>query len=447
MAGRPRVVLAILVAAQVLAVANANLIAVALPPLSADLGASDVQQQWIVDAYVLVLAALLITGGVLGDRLGRRRTFTVGLGVFATGSLACAVAGDPGLLIAARVVQGLGPPLVLPASLALVSATFDEPRARGKAVGIWGAGSGLGIATGPLIGGLIVAGLGWRWTFAFNVPAAAALVAAALAAIPADAHAMDQGARPPDPFDVRGAVLVTLTMAATVFAIIESDVRPVGLALVGLVTFVFVERDAAHPLVDLALVRERTFATANAGAAMAMFALLPVTVFVSSFLQRFQNLDALGAGLGLLPLGGAVAATAPLSGRLTSRVVPRWLIAGGLLTAAVGLVLLSGIGPADGAGELWPALAVTGAGIGVALPASTAVAVSAAPPDRTGMASAIHNAGRQLGATLGIAVLGAIILGRAGGVDSSAGYCDGMQTAFRIAAAALVAAAAAASVP
>src|SRR4051812_46277457 len=154
---RRRPLLAVLVIAQVLTVANANMIAVALPPLARDLGASETQQQWVVDAYVLVFAALLVAGGVLGDRYGRRHALTAGLVLFAGGSLACALAPGPGVLIAARVVQGLAPPLVLPASLAIVAAIHPDPLARARAIGIWGAGSGVGVAMGPLVGGLIVA--------------------------------------------------------------------------------------------------------------------------------------------------------------------------------------------------------------------------------------------------------------------------------------------------
>jgi DHA2 family methylenomycin A resistance protein-like MFS transporter len=436
-------VLAVLVVAQVLGVANANLIAVALPPLSEDLGASGVQQQWIVDAYVLVFAALLITGGVLGDRLGRRRTLITGLAVFAAGSLACAVAEAPGLLIAARVLQGLGPPLILPASLALVSATYVEPGERARAIGLWGTGSGIGIAIGPLLGGLVEAGLGWRWTFAFNVPVALALALAALMVIPRDAAPTAARA----PFDRAGAVLVTLTMAAAVFAIIEGPDSRGLLAGAAVATVVFaavflrVEARSANPLIDLGLLRNRTFAAANVCAATVMFAILPATVYLSSFLQTFRSLSPLEAGVALLPLGAAVALTAGVTGRLVARVGPRPPTAAGLIAAAAGTAALSSIGPGDGAGDVWLAMVLLGVGAGLAMPASTAVAVSAAPLEKTGQASAIHNAGRQLGATLGVAVLGSIILSHADD-GAAAAFCDGLQVAMLVATGALIAAAA-----
>jgi len=268
------------------------------------------------------------------------------------------------------------------------------------------------------------------------------MAAGALAAIPRDTV---RGER--TPFDWPGAVLVTLAMAGTVFACIEGPEGDTALVVAGAAAavvftaaFITLEARTAYPLVDLALARFPPFRTANLCAAVVMFALLPITVYVSTFLQRFQGDSALQAGLALLPLGVAVAAVAVVSGRLTARVPPPRLIVAGLLAGTAGAMLLSRIAPADGAGDLWPALLLLGCGAGLALPASTSVAVSTAPLERTGMASAIHNAGRQFGATLGVAVLGSILLTRADG-DSAAAYCDGLAAASVVAAAALAIAA------
>jgi DHA2 family methylenomycin A resistance protein-like MFS transporter len=437
----PRSVLAVLVTAQVVSVANQNLIAVALPALSRDLGASPVQELWIVDAYVLVVAALLVAGGVLGDRFGRRRALVAGLALFAAGSLVSALAADPGVLIAGRVLQGLGPPLILPASLALVTAAYEHPRERARAIGIWGGGSGLGVAIGPLLGGVIVSGLGWRWAFAINVPVAAALVAGALATIPRDAPAGERAR-----FDVLGGLLATGAMGALVFGLIEGPERgwsspevlgALAAAVALAAAFVRVERRAAAPLVDLELVRHRAFMVANFAAFALMFVLLPVSVYVSAFLQTFRDLSALQAGLALLPVGLGVVIAAPISGRLTARVAPRTLIVVGVLAAAAGTALLGTAGAGATAGDLVPALALVGLGAGIALPPSTATAVGAVPLDRTGMASALHNAGRQVGATLGVAVLGSIVVAHA--ADGGAGaYRDGLATAMLVAAPVLV---------
>jgi DHA2 family methylenomycin A resistance protein-like MFS transporter len=439
-----RKVLAVLVTAQILSVANSNLIAVALPPLSRDLGASVVQQQWIVDAYVLVFASLLVAGGVLADRYGRRRALLAGLTAFAAGSLACALVSDPGLLIAARVVQALGPPLIVPASLSIVAATFPAPRARARAIGIWGAGSGFGIAVGPLLGGVIVSGLGWRWTFGLSAVAAFGLVAAVLAAVP-----RELAPAPARRFDHAGALLITASLACLVYALIEGPERgwaapvvllafAVSVAVAG--AFVAAERRHPAPLVDLELLRRPVFAAANLAAATLMFAMLATSVYVSEFLQTFRHDTPLAAGLALLPLGAATAVLAGISGRLTARVQPRTQIVLGLLCAATGAFLLSRVGADHGAGSRWPGLLALGAGAGIALPASTATAVAAVTAARTGMASAIHNAGRQVGATLGVAVLGSIVTTHADGTASA--YADGLSVALVVATVALAAMAA-----
>ncbi len=184
---RPGRVLATVTAAQVLSVASASVVAVALPALADELDAGGAEQQWVVDAFVLVFASLLIAGGVLGDRRGRRDALLIGLVLFAGGSLWCALAPDVGWLIAGRVLQALGPPLVLPASLAIVTATYRDPERRARAVGYWGAGSGAGLALGPLLGGLLVDGLGWRWVFGINVAVCALLVVLALRVVRATA--------------------------------------------------------------------------------------------------------------------------------------------------------------------------------------------------------------------------------------------------------------------
>jgi DHA2 family methylenomycin A resistance protein-like MFS transporter len=435
-------VLAVLVAAQVLTVANSNLIAIALPQLSLELGASAAQRQWIVDAFVLVFASLLVAGGVLADRYGRRRALLTGLALFAGGSVACAVVSDAGLLIAARVLQALGPPLVLPASLSIVSATFSSPTARAKAIGVWGAGSGFGIAIGPLLGGVIVDGLGWRWAFGVSALAAALLAAAAVASIPSD-----RPAAPARRFDVGGAVLVTAAIGSLVFALIEGPSRGWGSlsvlgAFAGALLFasalVAVERAHPAPLIDFELLRRPKFLAANLSAATMMFALLATSVYVSEFLQTFRANSPLDAGLALLPLGAATAVLAAVSGRLTAHVAARTQIILGLLCAGAGALLLSRLGTDDG---LAPALLLLGAGAGIALPATTATAVSAVAVTRTGMASAIHNASRQVGATLGVAALGSIVTTHAAS-GRATDYADGLSIALLVAALALVACAA-----
>lgn len=430
---RRRALLALLVLTQILLVANSNMIAVALPPLSRDLSASGTQGQWIVDAFVLVFASTLVAGGVLADLYGRRRALIGGLLVFAVGSIGCAVAPSPGALIAARVLQGLGPPLVLPASLAILAGSYVEPRQRSQAIGIWGAGSGFGTAIGPLLGGGIVTGLGWRWVFAASAAAAVLFAASARRLAPAD-----EGHRSGGRFDWPGAALITLTLAAVVFGIIEGRVRGwtsapvVGAFVAGLVlAFLFARVNA---LLDFDLVRRPRFAAANLGGATIMFGFLATTVYLSAFLASARDLTALQTGLALLPLGGATALAAPFAGRSTAHVAPRVLMVGGLLVACAGAVWMSRIDGTSDATDLLPALLLLGGGFGAALPAMTATAVSAADAHQTGQASAIHNASRQLGATLGVAVVGSIVL-------SHSSIASGLQVAFEVVAVVLVLAA------
>lgn len=406
--------LATVTAAQVLNVASSTVVAVALPSIGRDLAADGTAQQWVVDAFVLVFASLLIAGGTVGDRLGHRRALLAGLTLFALGSLWCAFAPTVEWLVAGRVVQALGPPLTLPASLALVTEAYTDPKARARAIGIWGAGSGTGLALGPLVGGLIVDALGWRWVFGINVPICAALVAFILTGIPAR-----RPARAGAPPDVRGAVLLTAAVAALVFGLIEGrdlgwGSAPVLGALAGAVVLgaLSTRRWARHPapLVDLTLLRERRFAGANLGAAVLYGALTGSAVYVSVFLQSVQDRSALEAGLVLLPQGALTAAFAPVAGRLTASVGARVPIAAGMAIATAGFLALLRLEPGTSLPATCWAFGLLGIGTGLALPPMTAVALSSARAGAAGMASAIHQASRQLGQTFAVAVLGTIVL-------------------------------------
>jgi DHA2 family methylenomycin A resistance protein-like MFS transporter len=452
-APRPGRVLATVTAAQVLSVASATVVGVALPSLGADLHAAGTELQWVVDAFVLVFASLLVAGGVVGDRRGRRTAFLAGLVLFAAGSLWCALAPSVGWLLAGRVVQALGPPLVLPASLAIVTTTYTSPMARARAIGLWGAGSGLGLALGPVLGGLIVTGLGWRWVFGANVPICLVLIALAVRGIPRD--------RPPPPehrFDGAAALLLTGSVALLTFGVIEG--RELGwrsgtvlgvFAAAVLLGAAFARREAHHPapLVDLALLRHRAFLAANLGAATLYGCLTGLAVYFSVFFQQVQGRSALEAGLCLLPQGVFVAVSAPLAGRLTARHGPRPPVLAGMAITAAAVLCLLRLEPDTSFAQMWWAFALLGLGTGLALPPMTVTAISSVRDRDAGMASAIHNASRQLGQTFGVAVLGTIILGRAGdGAQSgaltgtlAAAWVSGLHAALVVAAATLVLAA------
>ena len=455
---RPGRVLATVTAAQVLSVASASVVAVALPALSRELEADGAEQQWVVDSFVLVFASLLVAGGVVGDRRGRRDALLCGLALFAAGSLWCALAPDVGWLLAGRVVQALGPPLVLPASLAIVGATFRDPAARARAIGFWGAGSGAGLALGPLLGGLLVDGLGWRWVFGANVAICALLVPLALRQVPRD--------RPPAPahrFDAFAAALITAGVALLVFALIEGRrlgwTSPavlgalVAAAVLG-ATFVARERRHPAPLVDLGLLRHRPFLAANLGGATVYGALTGLAVYLSVFLQQVQGRSALEAGLCLLPQGLTTAACAPLAGRMTAAVGPRPPILAGMALIAAAVLALVRLEPDTPVSQFWWLFALLGTGTGLALPAMTVTALSAAPARRAGMASALHNASRQLGQTFAVAILGTVILARAGAAADSgriapggvADWMAGLHLALLLSAGGVLAAAAAIAV-
>ena len=417
-AARSGQILATVTAAQVLSVASATVVAVALPALARDLGAGGAEQQWVIDAFVLVFASLVIAGGVLADRYGRRTALLAGLAIFAVGSLCAALAPTVELLLAGRVVQGLGPPLVLPASLAIVTAAYTDPAKRARAVGLWGAGSGLGATLGPLLGGIVVDGLDWRWVFGINVPVCGLLAVLTLRNVP-----NDRPAPPSHRFDGQAALFLTAAVALLVFGLIEGrelgwDSPPVVGAFVAavLLGWAFVDRELGHPspLVDIGLLRHRAFVGANVGGGVLFAALLGLAVYISVYFQQVQGRSALETGLCLLPQGLLTALCAPLAGRIAARVGARLPIVAGMTMACVAVLALLRLEPGTPIGDVWWALALFGAGAGIALPPMTITALAAVPAEQAGMASAIHHASRQLGQTFGVAVLGTIILAYAG---------------------------------
>lgn len=415
--------------AQFLAVASASIVSLALPTIARDLQASGQQQQWIVDAYVLVFASLLVAGGVLGDRRGRKGAFLAGLTLFAAGSIACAAAPSTAWVLAGRVVQGLGPPLVVPASLAIITATYADPAARARAIGLWSTGSGLGLALGPVIGGGLVDIAGWRWVFGINAPLCAALAVLAVRSIPRLA---------PEParrgFDLVGALLTTAGVGALTFGIIEGNAKgwasaPIlgafSLGAVALTGFVAWERGREEPLVDMGLFRLPAFVAANAAGLVVFFTLIGATVYYSAYFQQVQGRGPVEAGLCVLPLGAGVALGAPVAGRLVGHFGVRAPMCLGLALGALAMLGLLRLEPATQVAAIWWDFVALGLGAGLALPPMTATAVGAVKPARAGMASAVHNALRQVGQALGVAVLGAIVFAQLGGAEASGARLDG----------------------
>ena len=405
--------LAVVAAGLFLAVLSTTVVSVALPTIGRDLRAGPAELEWVVAAYVLVYSSLLVAGGVIGDRRGRKGAFLLGVALFGLGALLCGLAPSVGPLLAGRVVQGLGPALLVPGSLTIVRATFDDPRQRAAAIGLWSTSSGVALAVGPVLGGLVVASLGWRWVFLLNVPLSGALIVLAAWLVPRGERAAAGGR-----LDWLGAVLATAGVAALAFALIEGHDRgwaslPILAAFAGgaatLVAFVAWELRRAEALVDVTLFARPAFAGASAAAFVVFFSFVGVIVYLSVYFQQVQGLSPVAAGLAISPIGVAVAVAAVLSGRLVGRIGERWpLVAGLTLSGAATLGLLR-LGPDTGIGAIWWDLALAGAGIGLCGTATTSIAMSAVAVARAGMASAVVNALRQVGQVFGVAVLGALV--------------------------------------
>jgi DHA2 family methylenomycin A resistance protein-like MFS transporter len=440
--------------AQFMAVMTTSVVSVALPTIGRELNASSTSLEWIVDAYVIVFASLLVAGGVLSDRRGRKGMFMAGVTLFGLGSLVAGVAPSVGWLLCGRVIQGLGPSIVTPTSLAIISATFDDPRERAGAIGVWSSGSGLALAVGPAVGGLLTDAIGWRWVFLLNVPLALLVIALAVRFIPVIPRA-----RALRRFDWIGAVLTTAGVGVLTFGLIEGPARGWGsglilaafvVALSALVAFVFWERRHEAPLIDVSLFSRAPFTVANLAGLTVFFAFIGGIVYLSAYFQQVQGRSPLGAGLAVLPIGLGFFVGAPLSGRLVGRFGPRFPMVFGLALCGAAMVALVRLRAGSSIGAVWWDLAAVGLGGGLSLTPMTAVAMAAVRAERAGMASAIHNSMRQVGQALGVAVLGSLVYagvagGSAGGGRlhgaSAAAFVDGLHRAVLVSGACLLIAA------
>ncbi len=452
--GAPWPTLAVVTAGLFLAVLSTTVVSVALPTIGRDLHASAAGLEWIVDAYVLVYASLLVTGGVAGDRCGRKGAFLLGVALFGLGSLACALAPSVGLLLAGRVLQGAGPALLIPGSLAIIRTAFTDGRQRSVAVGLWSTGSGVALAAGPALGGAIVAGWGWRWVFWLNVPLAAAAVTMGGRVIPRLPRAGARG-----PFDWPGAAMSTAGVGLLAFAVIDGQDQgwasaPVIAAFAAgacvLAAFAAAERRRAEPLIDISLFARPAFAAANLAALTVFFAFVGAIVYFSAYFQEVQGRTPVAAGLAVCAIGVAYALAAAWSGRLVGRFGERWPLLAGLVTGGLALLALRLLGPGTSLGAIWWNFALLGAGVGLCGTPMTTLALSAVDASRAGMASAVLNAFRQIGQVFGVAVLGALVYahlpgGSAARLPGAAGrqlFVAGLHGAMLLSGAALIATAA-----
>ncbi|SEF86133.1 drug resistance transporter, EmrB/QacA subfamily [Thermomonospora echinospora] len=394
-------------------VALDNLVVVnALVPIREDYGVAQPELQWVVNGYVLAFAGLLLAATALGDRYGRRRVFLGGVALFTAASAACALAGAVEVLVAARVLQGAGAAAILPLSLTLAVAAVPE-RLRPLAVGLWGGINGLGIALGPLVGGLVMAGLDWQWIFWINVPVG-------LAALPLVRRTVREGHGRPDPVDVRGTVLVTAAVTLGVWTIVRAGDRAVPpaeplvtlvAAVALLVAFVRWERRAPAPLVPPGLVRNRAFALSNAVALLMYFGVFGSIFFLAQYLQWPMGYDPLEAGIRTLPWTLAPMVVVPVTSLLVERIGGGVLQAAGCALQGGALLWIALIAePGTSYRGMVPALVVAGAGMGIMFAANPATVIAAVPEDQHGKASGVNNTVREFGGGLGIAVLTAVFM-------------------------------------
>lgn len=392
---------------------DASIVLVALPTIQADLHAHLSDLQWTVDAYTLPFAALMLTTGSLGDRFGRKRLFLMGLVLFLIGSTFCGFASTLSWLIFGRVIQGVGAAALSPGSLSLLVSTFSEPRARAQAIGIWSGISGVSLAAGPLVGGLLIQVSSWPAIFFVNLPIG--LVALALG-WPRLAESRNPHAQR---IDLPGQVLVIGGLTCLIMALIQGSSQgwtsPLILGLfVGsaalLVAFLLVETRVREPLLPLYLFANRVFSVANLAAIFLGFVIIGAMFFLTQYFQSVQGDTALEASLHLLPITVSTFVASPFSARLTHRLGPRPPIVLGALLASGGLLLLMGVEPNSNYATLWWKLGLLGIGIGFMLAPLTVAVLSATPASRAGLGSSMLNTFRQVGVTLGTAVLGAFVL-------------------------------------
>ncbi|NUU17502.1 MFS transporter [Cellulomonas humilata] len=409
----------------------------ALPVLRTELSASLEQLQWMVNAYTLSFATLMIAASTLGDRWGRRRVFIAGIVVFALASIASALATSAELLIAARAVQGAGAAAIMPLSLTLLAAAVPPAR-RAMAIGIWGATSGLGVALGPVIGGAVVDGISWEAIFWINVPVAVVAIPLVLWALPES-----RGRR--QPLDLAGLALAGSGILALVWSIVRGNddgwgsTRVVGGLVLGVLllgAFVVRESRTDHPLVPLHLFRVRSFAVANGSALAFSFGVFGLVFLLAQYLQIGMGFTPLEAGIRTLPWTAAPMIFAPIAGMLAPRIGVRPLLTAGLALQAAGLAWQGLIVSTDGLvyADLVPGLALAGIGMGLTFaPSATAVLFDMAPDDH-GTASSVNATIREIGGALGVAALVAVFTASNGTLTPD-GYVAGLQPAALVAAA------------
>ena len=388
---------------------------VALPTLVRDLHATSTQLQWIVDAYVIVFAGLLLVAGSVADRVGRKRTFLVGLLAFAAGSTWAAFSGSVAVLIMARASMGIGGALIMPSTLAIITNLFTEERERSRALGIWAGTSGVGIALGPIVGGLLLAHFWWGSVFLINVPIAALGLTFSILLVP-DSRNPAAGRS-----DLVGAVLSMAGMGLLLWSIIEapvrgwSSLRVIGAGaggLAALLVFALWESFTNHPMLRLDFFRDRRFSAAIVSVGLAMFGLFGALFVLTQFMQFQLGYSAFGAGIRVLPAAGAIAFVAPMSSRLVQTFGTKPVVVAGLMVVSGGLFQISRASVGTTFTGTVAGMILLGIGAGLVIPSATALVMGVMPLEHSGVGSATNGAFLQVGGALGVGVVGSLLSDR-----------------------------------
>jgi EmrB/QacA subfamily drug resistance transporter len=385
---------------------------VALPSIRSDLHISVSELEWVVNAYALTFGVLLLTGGKLADLFGRRLIFVTGMIIFTGASLWCGLAGGANSLIAARTVQGIGAALMNPATLGILTSAFP-PRQRGTAIGIWAGVSALALAVGPIVGGVLTEDVSWNWIFFINIPVGIIGVLAARAFIDETRDTSHE-----QRLDLPGLLTSALGLFALTYGLIETNSHSwtsarvlglLGIAVVSLIVFILLESRQRLPMLDLSLFRNPTFSGANAVMALVGLAMFGVFFYNSLFLQNILHYSAIKTGATFLPMTLTIMFTAPIAGRFSDRIGPRPLMTTGLLLLTGSLLMFGTLGTGSDFWNILPGLLLGGFGMAITMAPTTSAAMSAVPMDKAGVGSAVINSMRQVGGSLGVAIMGTLV--------------------------------------
>jgi EmrB/QacA subfamily drug resistance transporter len=415
---------------------------VALPAIQRDLKIGVSELEWVVNGYALTFAVLMLTGGKLADMLGRRRMFIAGLAIFTAASLACGLANSAGVLIGARIVQGVGAALMNPATLSIITATFP-PRQRGMAIGIWAGVSAMALAIGPLLGGVLTQQINWGWVFFVNVPVGILAILVARIAIDESRDTSHE-----QKLDLPGLTASAVGLFALTYGLIEANkygwtsgriLSLFALCIVALAIFVAIELRSRLPMLDLSLFKNPTFAGANLVMLLVALAMFGVFFFISIYMQNVLGYSPTQAGAAFLPMTIMIVLFAPIAGKLSDRIGSRWLMGSGMVLVSTSLLIFSRLGLGSSYWSIFPGLLVGGLGMALSMTPTTAAAMGSVSVDKAGVGSAVLNSMRQVGGSLGIALMGAIVVSYVsaapGTPQALPQFVDGLQRALLVAAA------------